>query len=127
MSLRRFRIDRINRPRGAGTRFRPRVLPAKDAATFVRAGIDNLPATYEVSVLVHAPAATVGARIGRWANIEDLEDGRCRVHVVSDTLDWPIMALGVAGADFDVLSPPELVDRLRDWGARFDRAAKIRM
>jgi len=30
---------------------------------------------------------------------------------------------GVAGADFQVLSPPELIARVRDWGIRFTRAA----
>jgi hypothetical protein len=34
------------------------------------------------------------------------------------------MALGVAGADFRVLSPPELAARIGDWGARFTRAAR---
>jgi hypothetical protein len=28
----------------------------------------------------------------------------------------------VAGADFQVLSPPELTARVRDWGTRFPRA-----
>ena len=48
---------------------------------------------------------------------------RCRVRMTADALDWPIMALGMVGADFQVISPPELVDRVRDWGARFSRAA----
>jgi hypothetical protein len=33
------------------------------------------------------------------------------------------MALGVIGAEFRVLSPPELLDRVRDWGRRFSLAA----
>jgi hypothetical protein len=43
--------------------------------------------------------------------------------MVSDNLEWPIIALGVAGADFEVLSPSPLVDQLRGWGERFGRAA----
>jgi predicted DNA-binding transcriptional regulator YafY len=124
---RSFRMDRIERPHGTGARFRSRVLPAKDAAEFVRAGIDNVPAAHQVSVLMNAPAAALQERIGRWATIEDLGDGRCRVQMVSDTLEWPIMALGVAGADFEILSPPPLVDQLRDWGERFGRAATSSM
>jgi hypothetical protein len=38
--------------------------------------------------------------------------------------DWPVIALGVAGADFQVLSPPELAERIADWGARFSRASR---
>ena len=121
---RSFRIDRIDRPRGTGARFRPRVLPAKDAAAFVRASIDNVPANHHVSVLMHAPAATIRERIGRWATIGDVDAGRCRVDMVSDTMDWPMIALGMAGADFEVLAPPELVGRIQDWGDRFSRAAR---
>jgi predicted DNA-binding transcriptional regulator YafY len=42
----------------------------------------------------------------------------------TDSLDWPMMALGTVGAEFRVVSPPELVDRVRDWGDRFSRAAR---
>ena len=36
---RSFRLDRLDAPRATGARFRPRELPADDAAAFVRAGI----------------------------------------------------------------------------------------
>ena len=55
------------RARPTGARFRPRELPAEDAAAFVRAGLRNLPTSYEVEVLVEAPADDIRARIGRWA------------------------------------------------------------
>ena len=126
-SWRSFRLDRLAGPRGTGARFRPRELPAADAAAFVRAGIRNLIAVYEVEVLVEAPAAAVRERIGRWAAVEDLgtEGGtaRCRVRMSGDSLDWPAMALGMVGADFHVISPPELRDQVRDWGRRFSAGA----
>jgi predicted DNA-binding transcriptional regulator YafY len=37
--------------------------------------------------------------------------------------DWPLIALAVAGADFQVIDPPELAERVRDWATRFTRAA----
>jgi predicted DNA-binding transcriptional regulator YafY len=40
----------------------------------------------------------------------------------SDSLDWPTMALGGLGADFTVLSPPELLDHVRSWARTFSRA-----
>jgi predicted DNA-binding transcriptional regulator YafY len=40
----------------------------------------------------------------------------------TDPLDWAAMALGVAGADFTVLSPPELLTHVHDWARRFGRA-----
>ena len=47
-----------------------------------------------------------------------------RVRMSTDSLDWPLMALGTVGAEFSVMSPPELVDQVRDWGSRFSRAAR---
>ncbi len=119
---RSFRLDRLSAPRGTGARFRPRELPAADAAAFVRSGIDSKRAGYQVEVLVDAPAAAVRERIGRWATVEDSGPGRCRVRITADSLDWPVMALGAAGARFRVVSPPELLTLVRDWGLRFTEA-----
>jgi len=122
LAWRSFRVDRLSGPQGTGARFRPRELPAADAAAFVRAGIDSVQAAYEIEVLVDAPAAAVRERIGRWSTVEEAGAARCRVRMTTDSLDWPVMALGAVGADFDVLSPPELADQVRDWGRRFSRA-----
>lgn len=119
---RSFRLDRLTAPRGTRTRFRPRQLPAADAAAFVRAGVDNVIAAYDVEVLIEAPAAAVRQRIGRWSTVEDIDATRCRVRMTADSLDWPTMALGAVGADFHVVSPPELLDRVHDWGRRFSQA-----
>ncbi len=121
---RSFRMDRLSEPSGSGARFRPRELPAEDAAAFVRAGISSAWNTYEVDVVVDAPADQVRARIGRWATVHPAGDGRCRVRMSTDSLDWPLMALGTVGAEFSVVSPPELVDQVRDWGGRFSRAGR---
>lgn len=120
---RSFRLDRLATPRGTGTRFRPRELPAADAAAFVRAGIGNALAAYDVEVLVDAPATVVRERIGRWSTVEEVTARRCRVRMSADSLDWPTMALGAVGADFQVISPPELLDQVHDWSRRFSRAS----
>ncbi|GAA1013903.1 DeoR family transcriptional regulator [Acrocarpospora pleiomorpha] len=119
---RSFRADRLTAPQGTGARFRPRDLPAADAAAFVRAGLDNLPRPYRVEVLVDAPAETVRERIGKWSTVEQVDAEHCRVHMTADSLNWPTMALGVLDADFRVLNPPELLDQIHNWGARFNRA-----
>jgi predicted DNA-binding transcriptional regulator YafY len=119
---RSFRLDRLDRPRNTGTRFRPRELPAEDAAAFVRAGIGNLPTSHAVEVLVAAPASTVREHLGRWAVVEEADDGRCLLQMRADSLDWPAMALGSLGADFTVLSPPELLDHVHRWARTFGRA-----
>jgi predicted DNA-binding transcriptional regulator YafY len=122
---RSYRVDRLSGPQGTGARFRPRELPAADAAAFVRAGIDSVHAGYEVEVLVDAPAAAVRERIGRWSTVEEAGAARSRVRMTADSLDWPVMALGAVGADFEVLGPPELADQVRDWGRRFSRAGQL--
>jgi len=119
---RSFRLDRLTAPHGTGTRFRPRPLPAADAAAFVRAGLDHVSAGYNVEVVVQAPAEAVRQRIGRWVTVEPVDATRCLIRMTADSLDWPTMALGAVGADFRVVSPPELLDRVHDWGRRFSRA-----
>ncbi len=119
---RSFRLDRVGEVRATGSGYFSRQLPSHDAAAFVRAGIDHLPASYTVEALVHAPAAAIRQRIGRWGTVEDVDGGRCRLRVTSDSLDWPALVLGATGADFEVVSPPELVEHVREWGQRFGRA-----
>lgn len=123
---RSFRLDRvIGVPEPTGARFRPRALPAADAAEFVRSNANAAPRGWQVRVVIEAPAAVVRERIGRWATIEEDGPGRCLVTMApGDNLDWPVIALGVAGADFQVLAPPELAARIGDWGARFSRAVR---
>jgi predicted DNA-binding transcriptional regulator YafY len=121
---RSFRLDRvIGVPRPTGARFGPRTLPAADAAEFVRRNVTAAPGIWQVTAVIEAPAAVVRQRIGRWATIEEDGADRCLATMTpGDTLDWPVMALGLAGADFQVLSPPELAERIAAWGSRFTRA-----
>jgi predicted DNA-binding transcriptional regulator YafY len=118
---RSFRVDRLCALQAVGARFRPRELPAADAAEFVRAGLDKLPRPYQVEAVVDISAETALERIGRWAAVEEIDTGHCRVRMTTDALDWPIMALGVLGAEFRVLEPPELLGQVHEWGARFGR------
>jgi predicted DNA-binding transcriptional regulator YafY len=124
---RSFRLDRISdAPQPTGARFRPREIPHGDAAAYVRAGASAQSAGQEVVVIVEAPAATVRQRIGPWATITELGPRRCRVTMTPPQgSDWGLVALGVAGADFRLVSPPEFADRVRDWAARFTRASQL--
>ena len=81
-----------------------------------------MPAPHTVEVLVAAPGVLVRDRIGRWCTVDEAADGRCRVTMTTDSLDWAAMALGIVNAEFEVVSPPELVEHLRDWSDRFSRA-----
>jgi predicted DNA-binding transcriptional regulator YafY len=108
----------------AGARFRRREIPGGDAAEFVRRNIQAGPGGNEVIAIVAADAGTVRERVGTWATVRALEPGRCEVRMSPpDSLNWPVIGLGMLGADFRVVSgPPGLADRVRDWGERFTRA-----
>jgi predicted DNA-binding transcriptional regulator YafY len=119
LDWRSFRLDRLDDARSTRERCGGRQLPGGDAAAFVRAGIGNLRSPYTVAALVRAPAGAVRGRIGSWGSVEETGAESCVVHMTSDSLDWPAMVLGSLGAAFEVLSPPELVEHLRDWSRRF--------
>jgi predicted DNA-binding transcriptional regulator YafY len=119
---RSFRLDRLAKPHSTGVHCLPRQLPTGDAADFVRSGIDNLPTPYAVEALIHAPAAIVRPSVGPWGTVEEVDDRSCLLRMTSDSLDWPAMALGSIGVGFEVLSPPQLLEHLRDWARRFSRA-----
>ncbi len=125
---RSFRLDRLTAPRGTGEAFRPRELPAADAATFVQARLDRWQTSLSVEVLVNADARTVRRHIGRWATVQEQQpnphgDARCLITMHADSLDWPAMALGSLNSEFTVISPPEFGAYLRNWAERFGRAA----
>jgi predicted DNA-binding transcriptional regulator YafY len=119
---RTFRLDRLRDPRSTLLRFSPRQLPAKDASAFVRASIQNLQAPHTVEVVVHASAENARRTLGQWATIDALDEERCVLRMSVDNLDWPALALGSLRADFEVVSPPQLRELLREWGSRFSRA-----
>lgn len=126
---RTFRLDRIATPQRTGVRFRPRDLPAPDAAAYVTAAVGRRSDVVEVEFLVTLPADRVRAEIGRWASVTEADAG-CRVRMRTDSLHWPAMAIGVLGAQVGeaavptvtVVSPPELLDHLRSWARTFEHA-----
>ncbi|WP_448640459.1 helix-turn-helix transcriptional regulator [Geodermatophilus sp. URMC 63] len=117
-----FRLDRLDGPRGTGAVFGPRRFPAEDAAAYVRERIGSAWSRYVVEAIMAAPAGPVRGRIGRWATVTD-DEGGCRVRIEAEDLDWAALALGVTGAPFRVLGPPEVKAHLRDLAARCAAAA----
>lgn len=124
---RTLRIDRITAAEGTGVPFAPRRPPFDDVATYVRDGVQGAGAgaggRHHVELVVEAPAATVQARVGRWAQVQSLTTTSCRMVMETDSLDGPLWALGALEADFSVVSPPELAALAADWGARLSRGA----
>jgi predicted DNA-binding transcriptional regulator YafY len=118
---RTFRVDRISRPASTGVRFRPRDLPAPDAAAYVAQSLSAAPQRYEARVVVHAPASALAGR--RWleGRVEAVDDDTCELRTSDDNLDWLAMRIAMLGHDYEVDGPPELVERLRAMGERIAR------
>jgi predicted DNA-binding transcriptional regulator YafY len=119
---RSFRLDRLQDPEPTGARFRPRELPAEDAAAFVRRGIEQLPQTREIEVLVRAPAPFVERRLGAWSRVEAVDEASCRMIVHTDQFVWPALGLAQLEAEFTVVRPPEFAAYLGELGERFLRS-----
>jgi predicted DNA-binding transcriptional regulator YafY len=113
---RSFRLDRLTEPALTGVRFRPREIPGGDAVAWIQGRLAVIPQRWTVSVLLRTDAARVRAAAGHWATVDEVTDTTCRLRMSVDDLSWPVMILGVIGADFTVESPDELRERARDVG-----------
>ncbi len=119
-----LRVDRVRGPAATGRPFAPRALPAEDVAVWVRERVSGGPERWRVEAVVDAPADDVRRRVTWWLSVQDEPDGRCRVRLDVDDLLWAATALGLLGADFTVVSPPELAATLDAVAGRFTAAAR---
>jgi predicted DNA-binding transcriptional regulator YafY len=121
---RTFRVDRLTRPASTGVRFRPRRLPAKDAAAYVARSISEAPNRFEARVTLHAPAAEVRSRVpARWGAIEPIDDRTCEYRTGDDNLMWLALRIAMLGVDFEIHEPPELRAHLRALAQRLEAAS----
>ena len=110
---RTFRIDRVEMPVPSRNSFDPRPLPAADLGVYLRERIRELKTNFDVELIVQAPVDHVTAILGSWATVTTgPRRGTSRVQMVSDSLDWPLLALAKVDAPFTVITPVELGDRL---------------
>ncbi|MET7319147.1 YafY family protein [Streptomyces sp. NPDC005549] len=123
---RTFRVDRVSEPFATGARFAPRELPAGDAAEYLRHSMQRRNDSYEIAVVFHAPAETVASLLPHWLGTPEAVDGdsACLVRAsVSGSVEWIAARLATTGLEFRVREPAELVDCVRELGARLGRAA----
>lgn len=78
---RTFRVDRMHDPTLAGVRFERRPLPAADASTFVRDGMQAMVAEHRVVLVVSASTEDLVA-LGHWVVSESAPTADGRSHVV---------------------------------------------
>jgi predicted DNA-binding transcriptional regulator YafY len=140
---RSFRLDRITGLTPTRSAFTPRGLPAEDLAAHLERGFGTgggdggaggpgggrqggVPgaAGYTVTVLFHAPAAEVAARVCRVdGSLEAVGRGGSRYTARVDSYEWIVMVLSLAGLDFTVEGPEELKAYTAELAARLGRAA----
>ncbi|MFE3455824.1 helix-turn-helix transcriptional regulator [Nonomuraea sp. NPDC059194] len=118
-----FRLDRLTGPAATGARFRPRDLPAADAAAFIADRLGSRPTRHDITVLIHTPASAVEPVVAvTGGRCEPVDDHSCHLRLQVDAFDWPVLILAAVGAEFDVIHPPEFRQHLRDVGKLFLRA-----
>ena len=119
---RTFRLDRISRPAATGVRFTPRELPEPDPAAYVASRLRAAPYRYEAHLTLHAPASAFEHRHRHlYGTVEPIDEQTCSYRTSDDHLDWLAMRIGMLGVDFEVHSPPELVEQLEVLARRFGR------
>jgi predicted DNA-binding transcriptional regulator YafY len=118
---RSLRLDRMADVRALGSTFTPREAP--DAAAYVRRSISSSPYRYTARVRYHAAQDQI-ARIFSPASVEIEPDGddACIVTTGADDPERMVLYLGMPGYDFEVLSPPAVVEAVRTVADRLRRA-----
>lgn len=127
---RSFRLDRMTDPRPTGARFRPRTLPAADAAEYVRDSLTGAVESLIVDAVIAAPLAEVEQAIGRWAEAAPeapAADGtaRTRVRITADSAEWALFGLAAVAAPFTIEGPAEVRELAAVWGDRFAAAGRL--
>jgi predicted DNA-binding transcriptional regulator YafY len=121
---RTFRVDRIQPRISAGARFTPRPAPEGDFAAYVVKSVSFDPYPHQAVARIAASAEHVAERIPPGvAILEAVDDSHCTLHTGAGSLDMLALHLAMIGYDFEVLQPPELIERLRRLAERFGRAA----
>jgi WYL domain-containing protein len=74
--------------------------------------------------VLRAPLEHVRGRVpATVGTLEAIDERSCLLRTGSDWLGGLAVYIAEIGVDFEVLDPPELVERVRELGARFARAA----
>lgn len=119
---RTFRVDRMAELPKPGPRFTPREPPAKDLFAYVSRGWWSS-AQYHARIKLHVSAQIATARIADYFGlIEPLDDNACWFHAGASSWEHVAMHLSLTGFDFEVTTPPELVEQVRLLATRFQRA-----
>jgi predicted DNA-binding transcriptional regulator YafY len=117
---RTFRVDRMEPRIPTGPRFTPREVP--DLAATNR-GVAYGGYRYQTRVLVQAPAEQVADKFGpSIATVTPVDATSTLVETGGNSLDQIALYLGMLGYPFEIQSPPELIDHIRELTTRLAAA-----
>jgi len=120
---RTFRVDRIEPAVATERRFVPRPPPAEDVAAYVVQAVSAARDRYHARIVLHAPLERVRDRVPQAVGtLEAIDERSCLLRTGSDWLGGLAVYIAEIGVDFEVLEPPELVERVRELAGRFARA-----
>ncbi|MDQ3979120.1 MAG: transcriptional regulator [Actinomycetota bacterium] len=123
---RTFRVDRLSGPQLAGARFRPRPLPAADAAAFVAQSLSAMAMPYEATVVAHGPLDEV-RKVLRWADADAdaLGERSCRVRLRAESLESLVVTIAMIAVVFEIElhERAETMSRVRELSRRLDPGA----
>jgi predicted DNA-binding transcriptional regulator YafY len=106
-----------------GPRFPPRD-PPEDVAAYISRAISTAPYRYQATILLHAPAAAAAERVPPSTGlVEAVDEHTCLLHVGGPSLEAFPVHVARIGFEFEILSPPELRERVRELAELFGRAA----
>ncbi|MGO2079382.1 helix-turn-helix transcriptional regulator [Glutamicibacter arilaitensis] len=111
---RSFRVDRALNPSPRALRFASREVPGGDAAAFVRAGLRGS-GQPEVSARIQASAEKLEPLIGRWFQIQQIDENSCLVRTENMDLRWAAFGLAMSEAKVSDVQPKELRALLDSW------------
>jgi predicted DNA-binding transcriptional regulator YafY len=124
---RTFRVDRIAPGIGTGLRFTARKPPDGDFLKYVSRSVSYSPYPHRAEVTLRASLKIALERVPASAGtLEAIDEETCLLKLGGASLDTLSFYLIMIGLDFEIRDPPELVDRIRELGDRFTRAAIIR-
>ncbi|MFF6805162.1 WYL domain-containing protein [Streptomyces sp. NPDC012616] len=120
---RTFRVDRLTPRPPHGPRFDPREPPAEDLAGYVSEGVSTHAYAVRATVRLLAPLAVAAERVSPSAGtLEPDGDEACVLRTGAASLDVMVIHVMMAGLEFEVLEPVELIDAIRTARDRLDGA-----
>ena len=98
----------------------PRPPPASNLSEYVRFDMSGLGSPHRIVLEIDVAGDEIRAAYGTWVEVDDLDGGRCRVTMETDSFRWPTHIVANLDAPFRVVSPPSFQQHLGSVASRLD-------